>query len=268
MLEKRIRSLKRRLHMMFPIKRVNRNGLEYEVDCRELIDYSIFLGTWEQDTFDFLHRYVKPGFVTLEIGANIGAHTLLIAKQSGADGFVHAVEPTEFARTKLLKNLSLNPDIEKRVHVHNTLISDTVADNAQLEIRSSWPAKAKMTWKPKETVSSPVTTIDRLVADEKLSSVDLIKIDIDGYDLRALRGATKTIEKFKPLIFVELCEWALRENGNSVSEVVTHLSSLGYNGYDANGMFKLTPENALERLGNKDSINGAFFPDGKTPDMA
>jgi FkbM family methyltransferase len=264
MFEKQARSIKRRYHLLFPRKRVSREGVNYDLDCRELIDYGVFSGGWEPDTQEFIHKHVKDGFVTLEIGANVGAHTLLIAKLSGENGVVHAVEPTEFARTKLLRNLSLNPEIEKRVHVHNLLISDTTADNAELEIRSSWPQKAKMKWNPKERVSSRVSTIDQLViADCGLTRLDLLKIDIDGFDYRALCGAKATIEKFKPLIYVELCQWALNENGSSVTDILSFLESYGYKGYDANGYVPLNPGNFLDRIGNKGSINGVFYLDGQ-----
>jgi FkbM family methyltransferase len=259
MFEKQLRSLKRRYHLLDPVKRVRRNGIAYELDCRELIDYNIYLGVWEDDTFDFIENNLKEGFVTMEIGANIGAHTLLIARKSGESGTVYAIEPTDYARTKLLKNISLNPDIASRIHVHNFLISDTVEENPRRDIRSSWPAKAKMEWKPKEQVSSPVTTVDSLASDLGLTRLDLIKIDIDGYDFRALVGAAATIEKFKPLIFVELSEWALQENGSSVAEILELLTSKGYRGYDANEMHELSSENVLARLGQKDSINGVFF---------
>ena len=238
MFEKQARSLKRRYHILFPKKQVRRDGIEYDLNCRELIDYGIFLGGWEADTLDFLRDHVKDGFVTLEVGANVGAHTLIIAKLSGENGVVHAIEPTVFARSKLLRNLSLNPEIEKRVHVHDLLISDTVADNAELEIRSSWPTKPKMTWQPKEHVSSPVSTIDRLVDDWGLTRLDLLKIDIDGYDYRALCGAKETIEKFRPLMFVELCEWALNENGSSVTDILSFLESFGCKATTRTGWYR------------------------------
>ena len=263
MFEKQLRSLKRRFHLAFPKKRVRRNDIEFDLDCRELVDYSIFLGGWERDTLDFIDSHVKPGFITVEAGANVGAHTLLIARQSGPDGVVHAIEPTQFARTKLLRNLGLNPEIEKRVHVHDFLISDRIEENPRREIRSSWPAKAKMTWNPKETVSSPVTTIDDLVAGQGLPRVDLIKIDIDGYDLRALRGAARTIERFGPLIFVELSQNALERVGDSVAGIIEYLAGLGYAGFDTNGMIPLTTGNVIGRIGTRDSINGVFFPPGK-----
>ena len=97
--------------MLFPRKRVRRNGLEYDLDCRELIDYRFSTSGWESETMNSSRNHVKHGFVTLEVGANVGAHTLVIAKLSGNDGIVHAVEPTDFARAKLLKNLNLNPEI-------------------------------------------------------------------------------------------------------------------------------------------------------------
>lgn len=261
MFEKQVRSLKRRYHILRPFKQVRRNGVAYDLDCRELIDYHIYLGVWEADTFDFIQKFVEDGFTTLEIGANVGAHTLLIAKRSGPTGIVHAVEPTEFARTKLLRNIGLNPDLASSIHVHDFLVSDAAEHNPGREIRSSWPAKASMQWQPMETVSSPVTTIDRLVATTGLDHVDLIKIDIDGYDYRALRGAADTISKFRPLIFIELCELAQRRNGHSVTEIIDLLSSHGYSGFDATEMVPLTTANVIERIGGREGINGVFFPD-------
>ncbi len=166
MFEKQARSLKRRYHMLFPRKQVRRDGIEYDLDCRELIDYGIFRGGWEADTLDFLRDHVKDGFVTLEVGANVGAHTLIIAKLSGENGVVHAIEPTVFARSKLLRNLSLNPEIEKRVHVHDLLISDTVDGQCGVANPLFMAAKPKMNWKPKEACIVPRSpTIDRLVGD-------------------------------------------------------------------------------------------------------
>ncbi|WP_193177578.1 FkbM family methyltransferase [Oricola nitratireducens] len=260
MFEKQIRSLKRRYYFIQPKRRVRRNGIMYDINCRELIDYSIFLGSWEAETSDFIEKYVKDSFVTLEIGANVGAHTLLIAKNSGPTGIVHAVEPTKYARNKLLRNMDLNPDVAGRVRVHDLLISDVIEENTRREIRSSWPTRSYMASQPLETVPSLVTTIDRLVEEVELDRLDLIKIDIDGYDFRALRGAIDTIGRFRPLIYVELCEWAQQENGFSVTDIISFLASHGYNGYYASDMQPLTTSNVFELIGDKDSINGVFFP--------
>lgn len=265
MFEKQVRSLKRRYHLLQPLKRARRDGVEYDLDCRQLIDYNIYLGWWETDTHDFIEKYVEDGFVTVEIGANVGAHTLLIAKKAGREGLVHAVEPTEFARTKLLRNAGLNPDLEKRIAVHDYLISNSIEENPRRDIRSSWPAKASMAWRPTEQVSSPVTTIDLLVDGWGLTRLDLLKIDIDGYDYRALRGAEAALRKFTPIVYVELCEAAQNENGYSVTDIVSFLGSLGYKGYDADGMVPIDPDNVIARIGGKAGINGVFFPAGTSP---
>jgi FkbM family methyltransferase len=265
MFEKQLRSLKRRYHLLQPLKRARRDDIEYDLDCRQLIDYNIYLGCWETDTHDFIENHVKDGFVIVEVGANVGAHTLLLAKRAGGNGSVHAIEPTDFARTKLLKNSHLNPDLEERITVHDFLISDSVEENPRRDIRSSWPAKASMAWQPTEQVSSPVTTIDRLVDEWGLTRLDLLKIDIDGYDYRALRGAEASLRKYRPIVYVELCEAAQNENGYSVTDIVSFLGSLGYKGYDADGMVPIDPVNVLARIGGKAGINGAFFPAAKRP---
>jgi len=87
--------MKRRIALMRPNKRIVRDGVTYDVDCRQLVDYSIYAGVWEKDTHDFIDRFVFEGAVVIEIGANIGAHTLLLAKKAGISGKVYAIETSD-----------------------------------------------------------------------------------------------------------------------------------------------------------------------------
>ena len=84
---------------------VRRRGLLWNLDLSEGIDFSIYLlGAFERSTVVTLERLVKPGDVVLDIGANIGAHTLGVARSVGAAGRVYAFEPTDFAFDKLKRS--------------------------------------------------------------------------------------------------------------------------------------------------------------------
>jgi hypothetical protein len=85
-----------------------RGGLRWMLDLDEGIDFSIFLlGSFEPDAVRCFEKRIKPGDVVLDIGANIGAHTLRLARLVGSSGRVLAFEPTIYAYAKLRSNLEL-----------------------------------------------------------------------------------------------------------------------------------------------------------------
>jgi hypothetical protein len=73
-----------------------------------------------------------------------------------------------------------------------------------------------------------VVTLDSALEHKPFKSIDVIKIDIEGAELRALRGATKTIERFKPLLLIEIVESALREAGTTSEELGAFLRQRDY----------------------------------------
>lgn len=81
---------------------------------------------------------------------------------------------------------------------------------------------------PGEQYPVDVVTLDSILAQKPPKSVDVIKIDIEGAELRALRGAHATIEKFKPLLLIEIVESALQDAGTTSMEVGALLQKHGY----------------------------------------
>ena len=200
-----VRSLRKLWAMVFPDKIVERDGITYHLNCRELIDNKIYLGAWEAETVSVIGALVRNGDTVVELGANVGAHTSTLAQLVGATGSVHAVEPTEFARTKLLRSIALNSGIASRISVHAYLITDSPAEEQNRLIKSSWGAKSYIRGRDDELVNSPAITLDELVATHVKSNVNFLKIDIDGLDYKALVDSVKTMERDRTYILVELC---------------------------------------------------------------
>ncbi len=122
---------------------VSRAGIRWRLDLTEVIDFAIFLtGKFEHSTVRAYCGIVKPGDVVLDIGANIGSHTLHLARCVGAGGHVIAFEPTAFAFRKLLDNLELNSDLRARITPLQVMLNDTLGTAPQKEIYSSWPLRA------------------------------------------------------------------------------------------------------------------------------
>jgi len=84
-----------------------------------------------------------------------------------------------------------------------------------------------------------------IIDDLNLPGCDLIQLDIEGYELKALKGATKTIETYKPVICVELCENWLNRYKNTPEEVYNFLQSLNYKLVDSEGVDNIFVYNEL-----------------------
>lgn len=238
------------------IARVSRSGVNWELDLSEGIDFSIYLlGAFERSTASALEQLAVPGATVFDIGANIGAHTLPMARKVGSAGRVFAFEPTTFAFGKLQKNLSLNRDLEGRVHANQMLLTDNPGASIKKEIYSSWPLSGRDNLHPKHggqlstTTGARSETLDAFVEREGISKLDLIKIDVDGNEYPVLHGGAAALARLRPTILLELSPYVHAEEGNSFGALVDLLKSVGYSLEEVGSGRKLpmsVPE--LERL--------------------
>src|SRR5262249_36630714 len=122
----RFYALQRRL---WPHRTCIREGIKYRLDLNELIDFSIYRGWgWEPETIVFLTKNLSAGDIVIEVGANVGAHTLLISKLIGSSGAIYGFEPTSYARDKLLANIMLNKNFSGNVTVRDEIVTDQLQE--------------------------------------------------------------------------------------------------------------------------------------------
>jgi FkbM family methyltransferase len=214
---------------------VRRGGLRWRLDLSEGIDFSIYLlGAFERSTMVTLQKLANPGDVVFDIGANIGAHTLGLARSVGPQGQVFAFEPTDFAFAKLKGNLALNPELEARTHSRQILLASEPSELSQKEIYASWPLAKDPSVHPKHrgrlaaTRDATVDTLDRFTEREGIDRVNLIKIDVDGQELPVLQGGLNVLKKFRPLLVMEISPYIHAEHNNSFSTFVSLLRDTGY----------------------------------------
>lgn len=219
-----------------------RRGIKWELDLEEGIDLSIYLfGGFEREVSKAYEKIITPGAIILDIGANIGAHTLPMASLAGAAGQVHAFEPTEYAIGKMRANLSLNPNLKGPLHLHHSLLTNTTtpADIPE-SLPSSWNLSTKETAAAhpqhggtfKSLGAISVTTIDAFAAKNLLNRIDLIKLDVDGNEWSILQGGSGTIARLKPPI---LMEFAIDYDTASFEEMLQYFRDLGYMATDLRG---------------------------------
>jgi FkbM family methyltransferase len=212
-----------------------RGGLRWMLDLDEGVDFSIYLlGSFEPDAVRCYEKRLKPGDIVLDIGANIGAHTLQFARLVGPSGRVLAFEPTAYAHGKLRANLALNPDLVPRVTLMQSLLMDRADAPVPEAICSGWPLvhdeglHPDHLGKPHSTEGARSTTLDAAVTAAGLDRIAFVKLDVDGHELAVLKGATETLRRFRPPILIELCPQVCVEHGYPFSTLVRCLADLGY----------------------------------------
>ena len=193
---------------------------------------SIFVtGRYEPNEFCWLSRVVKPGMTVLDVGANLGLYTLFVARRVAESGCVVAIEPSSREMARLRHNVELNAlsnvsmlpvavaeqDAEAVLQVatadyagHNTL--GAFGYNTQLEHR--------------ETVQT--LRLDEVVESAKLQRLDVIKMDIEGAELGALRGGSATLTRYRPALLMELSDRALLHQNASSGKILAFLGDHDY----------------------------------------
>lgn len=157
-------------------------------------------GEWAESEVHMFQQIVQPGDVVLEAGANIGSHTVPLARMAGPQGRVHAFEP--------------------QTHVHQLLCANLIANG--LTNASTWQSALGASVQEVDfpdlppdgaenfggaTLHVPTAHMRRVrvetVDGMNLPRLDFLKADIEGYEREMLAGARATIEQHRPIAFIE-----------------------------------------------------------------
>jgi len=177
-------------------------------------------GEWSEAEITLFGQFVRAGDTVVEAGANIGSHTVWLSKQVGDAGCVHAFEPARHTFQLLCANLVANDCLN--VRAAQQAVGHDVGSIAfpLLDPRRSWNfggASLKKNWTDaSETVAC--TTLDAL----ELPALDLIKADVEGFELEVLAGARDSIARHRPVVYLEINGAAVRDGA------VALLEPLGY----------------------------------------
>ena len=148
--------------------------------------------TWNPEEYAAFRQAVAPGATVLDVGANLGAYTLLFAMWVGQSGRVFAFEPAPESFAGLLAHVSLN-GLADRVTAHQVAVSDTEGVIAfQASGRDGANRIAAAGRQSQDILQIGSTTVDAFCRRMAVSP-GLIKIDVEGAELQVLQGARETI---------------------------------------------------------------------------
>jgi FkbM family methyltransferase len=208
------------------------NGLRVQIYPGDETSCTLLLsGLYEPNEFYWLNGCLMPGQTFIDIGANLGLYTIFAAKKVGPCGTVVAIEPSsrEFARLKA--NVELNELSNVRVlrvatSNHSGEADLLVAEEAHSGHNTLGDFGYPIMARGKERVRA--MRLDEIVRELGLTRVDVVKIDVEGAEYATLQGAADTVERFKPIILLEVSDRALRHQGASGSQVWDFLLWKGY----------------------------------------
>jgi len=245
----------------------SRGGLRWDLDLNEGIDFSIYLlGGFELNTRKAFRLIIRPGMTVVDIGANIGAHTLPLAAMVGDTGRVIAVEPTDWAFRKLRVNLSLNPQLENRVSAVQAMLVGSTGVTLPESIYSSWPLTIRAQDNlhpvhlgcPMSTRGAVAVTLDDLIRQSDIQCVDVIKLDVDGFELGVLQGAQCVIRANEQIsIIMELAPYLFNKGTDEMGQLLTIFQSNGLvlSRLDDGSLLPMSPREISNLLPHGASMN-------------
>jgi FkbM family methyltransferase len=190
-------------------------------------------GSWEPASWDAIRPYLNGDAVFVDVGAHIGYYSLKAAALLGPRGRVIAVEPNPPTVRELQANISASN--ASRVHVYPVACSDREstlllysAPRANTGQTSLSRANAGQDGVVAAEFRVPARPLDSIVLDDGVQRVDVIKVDVEGAETLVLRGAQWTLDRFHPVVVVEVIEQQLQAMGTSSAELRRLLASHGY----------------------------------------
>lgn len=185
-------------------------------------------GFSEARVTEYIQSIVTPGMVVLDVGAHVGYYSLMLADLAGPTGRLFAFEPEPANRDILEKNVALNN------FTNTTIVGKAVgASGGMLRLHLAPENTGGHTVYPapghNRTIEVAVVTIDEYLQSVSADRVDFIKMDIEGYEHRALQGMERTLARAtRQRIVMEYSPLMLRRAGSFPSAPLEFVQRLGF----------------------------------------
>ena len=197
-----------------------------------------------------LNELLSPGDTFLDIGANVGRTTLHGASRVGETGSVIAIEPQPECCARIEEAIADNG--LSHVVVHN-LAAGEHEEELELKILGGGTIMASLAIDEdvdradvREVITVPVVPLDTIVPDEFPGTLS-IKIDVEGFEVYALRGLEKTLATHQPVVITEVVHHQLARADSSTRELFDFFGDKGYAPYEI-GLTTTTLRRSLLRL--------------------
>lgn len=210
---------------------INIGGVQFPVDHHVEMYRYIYYGVYEEYFVNFLRRTIRPGDCVIEPGANVGYITSLLSGLVGKNGKVYSLEPSRICFKKIATYLN-----KDNIKLMNVAIADIDGKlnfvDKEVVIAHGYSAFSTFSGKGGSDTEYEIETItvDTLMSVNKMDQVRLLKLDVEGAELMALKGAKKALAEKK--IDYILVETLFREDCKQINdEIYELLTKEGYRCY-------------------------------------
>ena len=170
------------------------------------------------EDFNYIKKYLSAGNTFIDIGANIGTWSIFASKVVGNVGKILSFEPHPKTFKYLSGNITLNKS--ENIEYFNVGCSDK---KGNLYFSNNYDTMNHITYNSVDSIIIPVKELDFFTSE--LKEIDLIKIDVEGFELNVLKGATNTLAKTKMIIFESNKEFQKKYNYRTediINFLITH----------------------------------------------
>jgi FkbM family methyltransferase len=177
-----------------------------------------FFGSYEPELREIFRAVLPAGAVAIDVGANVGWHALLMAKLVGQGGRVLAAEANPSVRERLEGNLRANHFSHVAVIPHAIAEAEGILEFYGPQACDAGSGDGHVIGPGGRaagaTIRVEARSLDSIVELARVDRLDLVKIDVEGFEWPVLRGAEKSVAKFRPhIVFEYNAEYAMRGGG-------------------------------------------------------
>ena len=182
------------------------DGLLFHCDTQSFLEWYIFFyGAFRPEVSKLINRMLRPGQVAIDIGANVGMHSVIMANRVGPTGHVVVFEPDPHPMGRLRRNMALNgidwvTTVEAAVSARSETRTFYLHDDSIGNFANASLVAANV-GKQTASVQMQVVSIDEWMRDNPLPRVDVVKLLAQGEEFNALQGMRGLIERDRPKIF-------------------------------------------------------------------
>lgn len=241
----------------FVLRVLFKNGLRRNINHTDVVLVShrlrYFTESYEPEAWKWLMSQVHEGDCIADIGAYIGLYAIVLARRTGKNGEVFAFEPDCHSLALFKENVKLNK-VGPELKIIESAVGDSdgevVYHSRDCSISSVVSSAEKEA--AKDLIKVKSQTLDAFFGDKRL---DILKIDVEGYEMNVLRGARRLLSRqsgYPRAILLEVHPYAWEGYGIRKNEVVELLRGAGYTVQDTSG----TRIDTIEKYGHITAIKG------------